>query len=380
VIKRTIEISQESLHLAVELDQLRLYRREPEGGLVSSIPCEDIGLVVVDHPAATYSHAALARLVDFGAAVLICGKNHLPAGMLLPLSNHTEVVWRIQEQIAAGKPLRKQLWKQIIAAKVRNQANNFPAHSPIHRRLGALATAVKSGDPTNIEAQAAKVYWSEWLGTPHPNPPPQGGREPEGSLLEGARETEGEGLEPEMALFDRPGVSEQSGEKDGQVALLAENGSAGYAGVPASPSHEDGARFHRDPDGKDPINGMLNYGYAIVRAAIGRALVSAGLVPALGIHHANRSNAFCLADDLLEPLRPLVDRAVRELHRAGQKEINRQTKAKLLELLTTTVRVEDQTGPLMVALHRTVASLVACYEGQARSLALPEWPMVNSEL
>jgi hypothetical protein len=85
VIKRTIEISQESLHVAVELDQLRLYRHEPESGLVSSIPCEDIGLVVVDHPAVTFSHAALARLVDFGAAVLICGKNHLPAGMLSAL-------------------------------------------------------------------------------------------------------------------------------------------------------------------------------------------------------------------------------------------------------------------------------------------------------
>src|SRR5260370_42443694 len=111
MIKRTIEISRESLHLAVELDQLKLYRHEPEGGLVSSIPCEDIGLVVVDHPAATYSHAALARLVDFGAAVLICGRDHLPAGLLLPLSNHTGVVWWVQAQIAPRNPLRQPLWK-----------------------------------------------------------------------------------------------------------------------------------------------------------------------------------------------------------------------------------------------------------------------------
>src|SRR5438876_7587404 len=121
MVKRTIEISAEAAHLAVKLDQLLIRRHGADPREAASIPCEDIGLVVVDHPAATYSHAALARLVDFGAAVVICGKDHLPAGMLLPLSNHTEVVWRIQEQIAVSKPVQKQLWKQIITAKVRNQ-------------------------------------------------------------------------------------------------------------------------------------------------------------------------------------------------------------------------------------------------------------------
>src|SRR5260370_24904543 len=105
MIKRTIEISRESLHLAVELDQLKLYRHEPESGLASTIPCEDIGLVVVDHPQATYSHAALARLVEFGAAVIICGRNHLPAGLLLPFGNHSDCVARLQGQIHASRPL-----------------------------------------------------------------------------------------------------------------------------------------------------------------------------------------------------------------------------------------------------------------------------------
>lgn len=347
VIKRTIEISQESVHLAVELDQLRMYRREPESGVVSSIPCEDIGLLVVDHPAATYSHAALARLVDYGAAVLICGKNHLPSGMLLPLSNHTEIVWRIQDQIAVSKPVQKQLWKQIITAKVRNQAGNFPTKSRTHRRLLALANAVKSGDPTNIEAQSAKVYWAEWLELPFVQDSAQNG-DNNGKVKQ--KETE----------------ETEATEADSLFPLL-----------PSIQDQYEGKRFRRDPDGKDPINGMLNYGYAVIRAAIGRALVSAGLHPALGIHHSNRSNAFCLADDLLEPLRPLVDRAVRELHRAGQHEIDRKAKAKLLELLTMTVRVDDQSGPLMVALHRTVTSLVACYEGRRKNLALPEWPGVG---
>jgi CRISPR-associated protein Cas1 len=298
MIKRTIEISTESLHMTAELDQLRLYRHEPESGLAASIPCEDIGLVVVDHPAATYSHAALAKLMEFGAAVVICGRNHLPAGLMLPLGDHSEGVARLQEQIAAPRPLLKRLWKQVVQAKVRNQAANLPPDTPGRRRLLTLATEVKAGDPTNIEAQAAKIYWSVWLGL-------------------------------------------DSG-------------------------------FHRDTDGGDSVNGLLNYGYAIGRAAVGRALVAAGLHPALGIHHVNRSNAFCLADDLLEPLRPLVDRTVRELHQAGQNELNRDTKTKLLGLMTATVRIGGQTGPLMVGLHRMAASLVDCYQGRKKQLLLPQ--------
>ena len=281
----------------MELDQLRLYRREPASGLASSIPCEDIGLVVVDHPAATYSHAALARLTEFGAAVLICGRNHLPAGMLLPLGTHTEGVSRLRDQIHASRPLCKRLWKQIVRAKVRNQASNLPPDSAARRRMLYLVGQVKSGDPTNTEAQAAKIYWGAWLG-------------------------------------------EESG-------------------------------FHRDLDGGDPVNAMLNYGYAVVRAAVGRALVSAGLHPALGIQHSNRSNAFCLADDLMEPLRPLVDRSVRELHSLGVSELNRVAKTKLLGLLTATVRVGEFAGPLMVGLHRMASSLVDCYQGREKRLLLP---------
>jgi CRISPR-associated protein Cas1 len=298
VIKRTIEISEESLHLAVELDQLRLYRHEPESGLAATIPCEDVGLRVVDHPQATFSHAALSRLMEFGAAVVVCGRNHLPSGLLLPLGNHSEGVARLQEQIRASRPLRKRLWKQIVRAKVRNQAANLAPDSVGRRRLLALADEVKSGDPANIEAQAAKIYWGEWLG--------------------------------------------------------ADSG------------------FRRDLDGGDAVNAMLNYGYAVVRAAVGRALVAAGLHPALGIQHSNRSNAFCLADDLLEPLRPFVDRVVRGLHEEGAIELNRQTKAKLLGLLTATVRVGGQEGPLMVALHQTAASLVGCYQGREKRLLLPQ--------
>lgn len=297
VIKRTIEISREPLHLAVKLDQLQLWRPAPASDLVASIPCEDIGFVVVDNPGTTYSHAALARLVDFGAVVVFCNDKHLPSGLLLPLSDHTEIVWRLHEQIALRKPVRKRLWRQIVIAKIRAQAANLPEESAARRRLLTLAGEVKSGDVTNVEAHAAKLYWSAWL-------------------------------------------------------------------CPETP-------FHRDPDSTEGINAMLNYGYAVMRAAVARALVSAGLHPTLGLHHRNRGNAFCLADDLLEPLRPLVERAVRELYRAGQAGLDPGCKRELLSLLTATVRVGDQTGPLMVGLHRTMASLVRCIQSQEKRLLLP---------
>ena len=117
---------------------------------------------------------------------------------------------------------------------------------------------------------------------------------------------------------------------------------------------------------------FLNYGYAIVRAAVARALVAAGLLPALGLFHANRSNAFCLADNLMEPLRPLVDRRVRALHRHGCDQLNPKAKRGLLELLAERVRMGHERGPLMVNLHRMAASLVRCYQGESDRLEIPQ--------
>ena len=116
----------------------------------------------------------------------------------------------------------------------------------------------------------------------------------------------------------------------------------------------------------------LRLRYAVVRAAVARALVAAGLFPSLGLHHSNRSNAFCLADDLVEPLRPIVDDRARELYRQGFDELNSEGKAGLLKLLAEDVRLLEETGPLMVMLHRYVASLVRCFQGEGKRLEIPE--------
>lgn len=131
-----------------------------------------------------------------------------------------------------------------------------------------------------------------------------------------------------------------------------------------------GVSFSRNPQG-DPPNGLLNYGYAIVRAALARSLVSRGLQPALGLHHHHRANAFCLADDLIEPLRPLVDALVRELSLQGEKEVTTATKRSLLQLLTLIVNTEVGRGPLWIAIDRMVDSLVACFERKRDKLEIP---------
>ena len=154
---------------------------------------------------------------------------------------------------------------------------------------------------------------------------------------------------------------------------LEQLGQQAVPGLVARDADDDDHKpFRRNPDpGAPPPDNLLNYGYAVFRAAIARALVAAGLHPALGIHHSNRSNAFCLADDLLEPLRPIVDAKARALFLDGVDTLDQPTKAALLELLTDPVRMKDERGPVMVSLHRMVASLVDCCAGRRRELLVP---------
>jgi len=136
--------------------------------------------------------------------------------------------------------------------------------------------------------------------------------------------------------------------------------------------HIDG--FTRDRDGVPP-NNLLNYGYAILRAVIARALVTSGLLPTLGIHHHNRYNAYCLADDIMEPYRPYVDELVYKL--VKNKELptdglTREWKADLLAIPTLDVVISGKRSPLMVAAGQTTASLYKCFSGELRKIAYPE--------
>ncbi len=295
LIKRIVEISQSKTYLSVRYGQLILKR---DGEQVSSIPCEDIGVLLVDHQGLTYTHSVFTELLRCGAAVVLCGSDHHPSGMLLPIESNSVQTERFREQIEVKEPVKKRLWKQIIKAKIKHQAKLVGKDSDVYKTLMILRDRVRSGDPENIEAQASRKYWPVYL-------------------------------------------------------------------------HD--TQFRRDINGVPP-NNMLNYGYMVMRAAVARALCSAGLLPSLGIHHRNRYNAFCLADDLLEPFRGFVESKVRIIYSeiGPLDELEQSTKAKLLEALYDEVSIGGFKGPLMVGLHRTMASLQRCFEGEQKFIDLPE--------
>lgn len=130
--------------------------------------------------------------------------------------------------------------------------------------------------------------------------------------------------------------------------------------------------FLRDREGLPP-NNLLNYGYAILRAVVARSLVGSGLLPTLGIHHHNRYNAYCLADDIMEPYRPFVDQVVINILNSKIKfeEISKEIKSKLLSIPTLDVVVKGKRSPLMVAMSLTTSSLAKCYLGELRKIEYP---------
>ena len=131
--------------------------------------------------------------------------------------------------------------------------------------------------------------------------------------------------------------------------------------------------FTREREGVAP-NNMLNYGYAILRAVIARALVSSGLLPTLGIHHHNRYNAYCLADDIMEPYRPYVDEVVAQYTDEYEypEELTPDIKKVLLDIPVIDVRIGGKNSPLMIAATQTTASLARCFSGESRKIIYPE--------
>ena len=132
-----------------------------------------------------------------------------------------------------------------------------------------------------------------------------------------------------------------------------------------------GPEFRRDTDGGG-LNGLLNYGYAVLRAAAARAVMAAGLHPSLGLMHSNRGNALVLVDDLMEPFRPIVDREVHRLQHEGILEVTSEVKKALARIMVVDLPAEEGLSPLMTCLDRLASSLVKAYAGEGDRLVLPE--------
>lgn len=135
-----------------------------------------------------------------------------------------------------------------------------------------------------------------------------------------------------------------------------------------------GKTFKREREGEMP-NSLLNYGYAILRAILARAIVGTGLLPSLGIHHKNRYNSYCLADDLMEPYRPFVDALVFTYYRdnEGLMMVDKDAKKHLLQIPVLDVGWEKETRPLMNAAQLTASSLWKCYNNEEKNIAYPDF-------
>lgn len=131
------------------------------------------------------------------------------------------------------------------------------------------------------------------------------------------------------------------------------------------------SKFKRDREGESP-NNLLNYGYAILRAIVARGLVSSGLLPTLGIHHHNRYNAYCLADDIMEPYRPYIDKLVVQMYDIGITELDKDAKIQLLSIPVQDVTINGQRSPLMIAVGLTTSSLYKCFSGESRKIIYPQ--------
>ena len=132
--------------------------------------------------------------------------------------------------------------------------------------------------------------------------------------------------------------------------------------------------FVRGREGMPP-NNLLNYGYAVLRAVVARSLVGSGLLPTLGIHHRNKYNPYCLADDIMEPYRPFVDKLVIEIMQSFSNitEITKEHKAQLLNIPVLDVIINDKRSPLMIAVQQTTASLAQCFMGEVRKIKYPSF-------
>ncbi len=162
MLKRVIDIAQQRSHVSVRRKQLVIHRYEDAEDVL--IPLEDLGVLLLDNRATTITQPALASIADSGGVAIVCDQRHMPIATLLPYSSHLEQVQRLRLQIDASKPVKKRTWQQLVQAKIRAQAWSVEGHAPAQaRRLHKLATEVRSGDPSNLEAQAAKLYWQHYL-------------------------------------------------------------------------------------------------------------------------------------------------------------------------------------------------------------------------
>lgn len=291
---RVLDISTVAAKLRVRNELLEI---DIAGSVVETVPLCDLAVLIVAHRQVTFTQAVLCGLARAGAAFISCDEKLQPAAMMLPLEGHYAQTERFLRQAAISGPRRKRMWQAIVKAKVVTQGRLLVSVRGTDFGLIPMAARVQSGDPSNVEAQAARRYW--------------------------------------LSLFCDPA-------------------------------------FRRGDD-EDVRNHLLNYGYAVVRAAANRALCASGLHPSFGLHHSNRHNPFVLADDLMEPFRPCVDAVVERLCRDERPSVvGALEKQRLIEAVTSRHMAGDESRTLFDWLLRTAQALARVIMGESDRIKVPE--------
>ena len=298
-----VELAENGCYAKVDRGFLAVLREKQELGRVV---LDELSCLLLSAKQATLSKPLMVRLAELGVPIVVCGNNYHPVSLTLPYSAHHQSNRILHLQLAASRPLKKRLWQRVVQQKIQNQCRALACFKDLPGAISVLATMrriaakVRSGDPENCEAQAARIYWS--------------------------------------ALF-------QTG-------------------------------FRRNADAGDFINSALNYGYTVMRAACARAIAAAGMQPALGLHHQNQNNPFCLADDLMEPCRPLVDMTVKKAVLQAEIDpddpLKSQHKRDLAALLQADIQINDTKAPVSNTLQYMAHSLVQAYSDKKPQLSLPE--------
>jgi len=282
----------EKAHVCIKNDQFFIENEEKK----ISIPVNELAVVVIDCPYISITAYTLSFLSERKATVIFTNSSHLPVGSLLPYYSHHRALEKINVQINTSIPLKNKIWKHIVQQKIENQHYVLKSikNSDL-KKFKTLALAVKSGDKTNRESVAAKLYWGQ--------------------------------------LFD------------------------------------DFKRHNNDI-----LNNAIDFGYTILRSAIARSLTSYGFICAIGIHHCNTLNNFNLADDIIEPYRPLIDQLVYKNFKSKvtQKELSKEDKVILINVLTHSVGLENEKTTILNMIDLTCQSLFKAMDQKNHSLlALP---------
>lgn len=295
MIKRTINISSPMI-ISTENEQIILKNRDI--GTIESLPIEDIGTLIIESYQCSITTAVISKLMTNNSCVIFCDSFHLPNGVCLPMQGNFAQTERLSRQIEMKQPLKKNLWAQIVKAKIKNQAMVLKKYNYDNISLLKKIEKVKSGDTSNQEGTASAHYWK--------------------------------------TLFKS-------------------------------------ADFKRERYGPYP-NNLLNYGYSILRAMVAREIVAVGLHPSIGIFHKNKYNPYCLADDLMEPYRPVVDDIVYDyyLQHQDSEELNKENKREMLMVSYSIVKMNSKKLQIAFAIQNTCSSLVKCLMDKTKKLSLPE--------